>query len=165
MTISRVNENPDLIRCSVSDSFPIAKGDAIWRDNGDGFYKPASEYTWDTDLATTQGNFAADFVGIAVETNVVPVYSDRPITEILVDKSASAHWDVDLSSAVTVTADEYFALAEGSSDLSNTVWVKAASTVAIARPQREYAAATSVARVQMMSAKSAGSGNVNANVG
>lgn len=42
----------------------IEQGDMVWYDDANGI-KPASDFTWTTDLPTTQAAFKAKFVGIA----------------------------------------------------------------------------------------------------
>lgn len=52
-----------LRRLRVDSATVIEAGDLVWLDSDD--VKPASDFTWDTNLATTQAAFAAAFVGVA----------------------------------------------------------------------------------------------------
>src|SRR5687768_15859861 len=52
-----------LIRCPVLAATVIEPGDLLFLDADT--VKPAADFTWTTDLATTRGNFAAKFLGIA----------------------------------------------------------------------------------------------------
>lgn len=60
----------------------IEAGDLVWWDDVAHAVRPASEYTWDTDLATTQTTFAEVFVGVAAyaspdgETEEILVLTD-----------------------------------------------------------------------------------------
>lgn len=53
----------------------IEPGDMVWLDTDD--YKPASAFTWDTDLAKTQGEFRSKFAGIAITGS--PAGDTKPI--------------------------------------------------------------------------------------
>jgi hypothetical protein len=58
-------DNPRLF--AVDSSTVIEIGDLLWLDTDD--VKPASDLTWNTDLATTQADFAAKFAGIAMQAS------------------------------------------------------------------------------------------------
>jgi len=58
-------ENPRLF--AVDSSTVIEIGDLLWLDTDD--VKPASDLTWNTDLATTQTDFAAKFAGVAMQAS------------------------------------------------------------------------------------------------
>lgn len=66
-------------RFAVDSATVIEIGDMLWQDTDD--VKPASDYTWDTDLKTTRTQFAEDFVGVAFdasasgETDDIAVYT------------------------------------------------------------------------------------------
>ena len=53
----------ELHRLRVDSATVIEAGDMVYLDTDD--VKPASSFTWTTDLPTTQGAFAAVFLGIA----------------------------------------------------------------------------------------------------
>jgi len=59
------DENPRLF--AVDSGTVIEIGDLLWLDTDD--VKPASDLTWNTDLATTQADFAAKFAGVAMEAS------------------------------------------------------------------------------------------------
>jgi len=44
----------------------VTPGDLVFRDTGDGYDKPMSSYTWNTDLATTAGTANAVVRGVAM---------------------------------------------------------------------------------------------------
>lgn len=49
---------------AVDSATVIVQGDLLWLDTDDA--KPASAFAWNSDLATTQGNFVNAFLGIAL---------------------------------------------------------------------------------------------------
>lgn len=54
----------------------VAPGDLVFRDAADGYDKPASSYTWDTDLATTLGTFNAVFRGVSTARRLATQTAD-----------------------------------------------------------------------------------------
>lgn len=58
-------ENPRLF--AVDSSTVIEIGDLLWLDTDD--VKPACDLTWNTDLTTTQADFAAKFAGVAMQAS------------------------------------------------------------------------------------------------
>lgn len=60
--------NPKLIKSVATVSADvIAVGDLLWQDSSNSYAaRPASAYTWDTNLATTQTSFKAVFLGVAM---------------------------------------------------------------------------------------------------
>src|SRR4051794_10745466 len=57
----------ELHKVRVDSATVIEAGDLVWLDTDD--VKPAAAFTWTTDLATTQGNFAAVFLGVAHQSS------------------------------------------------------------------------------------------------
>ncbi len=55
----------DLIELPVASATVIEQGDMVAWDSSNNVAYPASSETWDTNLATTQANFADNFVGVA----------------------------------------------------------------------------------------------------
>lgn len=51
----------------VASATVIEVGDLLWWDAGASSVKPAADFTWDTDLATTQEQFAKLFVGMSAD--------------------------------------------------------------------------------------------------
>jgi len=58
-------ENPRLF--AVDSATVIEIGDLLWLDTDD--VKPAADLTWNANLATTQGDFAAAFAGVAMQAS------------------------------------------------------------------------------------------------
>jgi len=79
---------------AVDSATVIERGDMLWLDTDD--VKPASDFTWDTDLETTQLGFAKVYAGIAAQK------SDSGDTDVLRSDmdgvfamaNASATWEV-----------------------------------------------------------------------
>jgi hypothetical protein len=44
----------------------VAPGDLVYRDNADGYDKPVSNFTWNTNIATTSGTANAVFRGVSM---------------------------------------------------------------------------------------------------
>lgn len=60
--------DPQPVRMPVASATVIEVGDMIQED-GSGNALPASSEAWDTNLATTQANFKATFVGVAMSAS------------------------------------------------------------------------------------------------
>src|SRR5438128_14642 len=76
----------------VDSGTVIEAGDLVWLDTNDA--KPAKDFTWTTDLATTQGNFAAVFLGVAHQSSAAGETAD-----ISVDLSPFSVYEFDVDSA------------------------------------------------------------------
>jgi hypothetical protein len=63
----RYRNSENFISMAVDASTVIEPGDMLFLDTDD--VKPASSFTWNTDLATTQAAFKDQFVGIAMEAH------------------------------------------------------------------------------------------------
>jgi len=147
-----------LIKASVDSGSAIEPGDLLYLDSGTA--RPASEFTWDTDLATTQAAFADAFLGIAHERSEVG--ETEPIS---VDISPQAIYEFDLD-ASSYTLGDLLGPDEATSTLM-TQQLEAVGTTAraIARLVEITSGFVSKARVTFASAYSTGSANVNAQVG
>ena len=55
----------DPILAAVDSGTVIEIGDLVWLDTDDA--KPASDFTWDSDTATTQDSFVDSFLGVAMQ--------------------------------------------------------------------------------------------------
>lgn len=58
-----IRHDDGVMYCRVDSATVIEIGDAVFLDTDD--VKPASSFTWNTNLTTTQTNFQPNFVGIA----------------------------------------------------------------------------------------------------
>lgn len=147
-----------LQKFAVDSATVIEIGDAVYLDTDD--VKPASSFTWDTNLATTQASFAAVFVGIAVESS-----ASGQTTDINVDVSPVSVYEM------TCTSDTYevgaplgLAKAAGNA-LTNQTWEDAVATSAVARAYKRTTTAGTKVELTVAPAYVTNSSNVNANVG
>lgn len=148
----------ELHKVRVNSATVIEAGDLVWLDTDD--VKPASDFTWTTDLATTQGNFAAVFLGVAHQSSAVGETAD-----VSVDLSPLSVYEFDVDSATYEVGGLL-----GPDNLSAALTSQRLTTVgsgalAIARAAEYKAAAATALRVQFASAFHPASANVNANIG
>lgn len=146
-----------LHKVRVDSGTVIEAGDLVFLDTDD--VKPASDFTWTTDLATTQGNFAAVFLGVAHQQS-----ADGDTEDVSVDLSPHAVYEFDVNSA-TYEIGGTLGPDESSSTLMNQQLEAATGVASIARAAEYKAAASTKLRVTFASAYAAGSGNVNAHIG
>jgi len=66
-----LNGEQQFVEVAVATATVIYIGDMVYLDTSNNVVKPASDYTWNTDLATTQASFAAFFLGIAGDQSAV----------------------------------------------------------------------------------------------
>lgn len=146
-----------LVRVPVDSATIIEAGDLVWLDSGE--VKPAADFEWDTNLATTQAAFAAAFLGVAQEPS--PEGESTPIS---VDISPSSVYEF-------VAASAAYALGaplgpdESSSTLMNQQLEAAVAASAIARTVEKSDGTVTKVRVSFASAYHTGSSNVNAALG
>ena len=122
--------------------------------------KPASSFTWTSNLATTQANFAEQFIGIAAEKS-----ASGQTDPISVDISALSVYEFVVASATFELSDE-LGPDENSSALHKQTLEKTASDVyGIARAYERKAAASTSLRVKFASAYNPAAANINALIG
>lgn len=147
-----------LIKCRVDAGTVIEAGDMVWLDGDD--VKPASAFAWDTNLATTQGGFAAKFIGVAHQQS-----ADGDTAPLSVDLSPLSVYEMDVPST-TYEVGGLLGPDESSSTLMDQQLESVASgAAAIARAVEFKATASGTLRVSFASAFSAASANVNAAIG
>lgn len=144
-----------LKKYAVDSAIVIEKGDMLFLNTDD--VRPASSFTWDTNLATTQAAFAAVFVGIAHESS-----ASGSTTPIDVDTSHDSVYEMDCASDTYITGAP-LGPDENSSTLHDQTLEDAAAANAIARVHTPATSATTKIRVQFAPAYMPV--NVNANVG
>jgi hypothetical protein len=136
----------------------IAAGDMVYLDGT--VVRPASELTWNTNLATTQQDFANVFLGIAHEPS-----ADGETDPISVDLSAVSVYEFDVTSS-TFDNGALLGPAEGSTDLLNQQLVLVgAAAQAVARAAEFADAMVTRLRVTFASAYTTSSANTNATIG
>jgi hypothetical protein len=122
--------------------------------------KPASAFAWDTNLATTQGSFAAVFLGVAQQSSRVGETAD-----ISVDLSPLSVYEFDVDPS-TFEVGNLLGPDNASDALVDQQLAKVGSAAAAIARAAEYRATTSsTLRVQFASAFHVGSANVNAALG
>jgi hypothetical protein len=136
---------------AVDSATVIEIGDMLWLDTDD--VKPASDYTWDTNIATTQRAFAKVFVGVAADR------SASGDTDLLQVNMAGVHEFACASAAHEL--EDYVAPANsGSSTLVNQTVVKVTDpTLAIAKVAQREASATTTVKVEVIGGAIPGSYN------
>lgn len=147
----------DLHRLRVDSGTVIEAGDLVYLDTDD--VKPASSLAWNTDLATTQGDFAALFLGVAHQQS-----ADGDTDDISVDLSPLSVYEFDVNAA-TYEVGDTLGPDENVSTLMDQQLEAAAAAASIARAAEYKAASASKLRVQFASAFHAGSANLNAEIG
>lgn len=149
-----------LVDCAVDSTTVIEAGDMVYLDTDD--VKPATSFTFTTNVATTQANFAAVFVGIA---NAQSRNGDTD--DIAVDISNLSVYEMACASATAEIGDDYAPDTTGatSSDtlMDQTLEQPAAATSAIARCVKRKVVASTVVEVVFASAYNPN--NTNAVVG
>jgi hypothetical protein len=148
----------ELHKVRVDSETVIEAGDLVWLDTDD--VKPASAFPWTTDLATTQGNFAAVFLGVAHQSSAAGETAD-----ISVDLSPFSVYEFEVDAGTYEVGGLL-----GPDNVSNALADQRLTTVssaalAIARAAEYKAAAATLLRVQFASAFHPASANVNAEVG
>src|SRR5690606_12988884 len=147
-----------LIKASVEAASLIEPGDLVYLDVGSA--RPASEFTWDTNLATTQAAFADMFLGIAHEGS-----ADGDTNPISIDISPHSDYEFDLDAGTYALGDLLGPDEAGTSLMTQQLEAVAAAARAIARIVELTTGTVSKSRVTFASAFSTGSANVNAQIG
>lgn len=73
--------NYDQTQAVWKAAIAVNPGDLIFRDVADGYDKPAGSFTWNTDLATTQGLFKDVFRGVSMARRLTTQLADGGITD------------------------------------------------------------------------------------
>lgn len=147
-----------LVRFPVAAETVIEPGDLLYVSSG--VVAPAADFTWTTDLATTQAAFAAAFAGVAYSGS-----ADGETEPVSVDISPLAVYESALSPAALDVGD-LLAPAETVSALANqTLDAVSSAAQAIARAMETATASSSSVRVCFASSIHTASANVNAAIG
>ncbi len=148
----------ELHKVRVDSGTVIEAGDLVWLDTND--VKPASAFTWTTDLATTQGNFAAVFLGVAHQSSAAGETDD-----ISVDLSPFSVYEFDVDSATYEIGSLLGPDNVSTALTSQRLTTASTGAAAIARASEYKSVASTTLRVQFASAFHPASANVNANIG
>lgn len=148
----------ELHRLRVDSATILEPGDLVYLDGDD--IKPASQFPFVTDLATTRGQFAAVFLGVCHEYSAAGETHD-----VSVDLSPLAVYEYEVQSA-TFEVGSLLAPASSGDSLQPRRLAKVTNPAhAIARAAEYKATAAQHLRVQFASAFHPGSANVNAALG
>lgn len=147
-----------LHKLRVNSATVLEAGDLVYLDTDD--VKPASDFPWDTDLATTQEAFAASFLGIAHQQS-----ADGDTGDVSVDLSPSAVYEFDVNPAAYEVGDVLGPDENASSLMSQQLEAVASGTQGIARAAEYKGSSASLLRVTFASAYATGSANTNAAIG
>lgn len=147
-----------LARLRVDSGTVIEAGDMVFLDSDD--VKPASDFTWTTDLATTQALFAAAFLGIAHQQS-----ADGDTDDISVDLSPHAVYEFDVNAATYEVGDALGPDENSSALMDQQLEAVASAALGIARAVEYRAASSPLLRVTFASAFHNGSANANASIG
>jgi hypothetical protein len=148
----------ELHRLRVDDETVLEPGDLVYLDTDD--VKPAADFPFDTDLATTRGAFAAVFLGVCHQPS-----AEGESNDVSIDLSPLSVYEYEVDSATFEVGD--LLAPDGDSDeiVSQRLAKVASAAQAIARSAEYKASAATLLRMQFASAFHTGSSNVNAALG
>lgn len=147
-----------LVKYAVDSSTVISIGDMLYLDTDD--VKPASSTTWNTNLATTQADFADVFIGIAREQS-----ASGDTDDIDVDISPDSVYEFAVASATYELSDVMGPdKASGNAIVSQTL-EKAVAASSVAFPFERASASVTLLKVKFASAFNPASSNANASIG
>ncbi|HVJ84966.1 MAG TPA: hypothetical protein VM452_04930 [Caulifigura sp.] len=129
-----------LVKCRVDSGTVIEAGDMVWLDGDD--VKPASAFVWDTNLATTQGGFAAKFIGVAHQQS-----ASGDTAPVSVDISPLSVYEMDVPST-TYEVGGLLGPDEASSTLMDQQLETCSAAAATARSVEFKATASATLRVR-----------------
>lgn len=147
-----------LVKLPVDSSTVIEIGDMVFLDTDD--VKPASSFTWTTDLATTQGNFAAKFIGIACESS-----ASGDTDKISVDISPVSVYEMDAASDTYIPGAPLGPDKDTGNALLDQTLEDAVAAASIARVYKAVDTAGTKVEVTFASAYNVAANNVNGVVG
>lgn len=147
-----------LVKAAVDSATVIEVGDMVWLDTDD--VKPAADFTWDTDLETTQAAFAAQFLGIAVESSAAG--DTAPIS---VDVSPVSVYEYDVASGTYEIGTPLGPDKATGDNIVSQVLETAVAASSVARAVERKTAASTALRVQFASAYSTYANNANGALG
>jgi hypothetical protein len=148
----------ELHRLRVDSATELSPGDLVYLDTDD--VKPASDFPFDTDLATTREGFAAVFLGVNHQESEAGETND-----VSVDLSPLSVYEYDCDSATFEVGSLFAPDGDGSGLEAQRLSKVTTAATAIARAAEYKAAAATQVRVQFASAFHPASANTNAAIG
>jgi hypothetical protein len=146
-----------LRKVRVDAATVIEAGDLVWLDTDDA--KPASAFAWTTNLATSQANFAAKFLGVAHQPSAA-----EETAPISVDVSPDSVYEFDVAQAA-YELGQPLGPDENSSTLMSQQLEGCVAAAAIARAAEFTTGSAAMLRVTLASAFHTSSANANAAIG
>lgn len=147
-----------LHKLRVDSATVLEAGDLVYLDSDD--VKPASSFTWTTNLAITQSAFAASFLGVVHQQS-----ADGDTDDVSVDLSPTAVYEFDVNAGTYEVGDGLGPDESSSALMNQQLEATASGTLAIARSAEYKAATSSLLRVKFASAFHTASANTNAVIG
>ena len=147
-----------LQKLRVDAATVLEAGDLVYLDGDD--VKPAKDFPWTTDLATTQGAFAALFLGVCHQQS-----ASGDTGDVSVDLSPLSVYEFNVNADTYEVGDPLGPDEQASKLMNQQLEVVANANLGIARAAEYKAASSSLLRVTLASAFHAGSANVNAALG
>lgn len=145
---------------TVASATVIARGDMCWMAGSDNEIYPASDFPWDTNIATTQAAFAEVFAGIA--------YQNSPSGEtddVSVDVSSESEYEFDCNSATYALGATLGPDQDTTADLLSQKLEAAVAGSSVAVAMEKYTSATTRVVVAFASAHNPSANNVNGALG
>lgn len=143
--MTKVSHRPEIAYYPVGATFVVAAGDLVYWDSGNSSARSAADFTWTTDLPTTQGNFANVFIGVAQQA-----HASGTAGTIAVDISPNSIYTISCTSQTNNPGDMYGPdKAAGNALLPQQIVKTATAADAIARAVGSNTSSLSVAvRIQ-----------------
>lgn len=124
-------------------SLAVAVGDLVYKDASDHYDKSAAEYTWDTNLATTQASFHDVFRGVSqVRRTTAQTTDGDQVTDGCIACTGEFCFPcAALGSAAYVAKDTFVTIAQGTGNTLNPqkVVITTDVTIAIGKLTRDAA--------------------------
>ncbi len=137
----------ETVLCAVGNTSVIAPGDLLYLTSG--AVKSAADFTWDTNLATTQAGFKALFIGVALAAHA---NGGGAITTFPVDISQEAIYNYACTSETHEIGDTLAPAKAAGNALLPQKLVKAVAGSSIARCESRDASAATTVSVRLQSA-------------
>ncbi len=136
----------------VQNTTVIAVGDLIFYDGTNA--APAADFAWSSDLATTQDNFANQFLGVALEAHA----SGDGAIRVAVDISPFSLWDFTSNTEIHKLGNMLAPAKDSGNALLSNKLALCTPSVGIARAHRQDSSPTATAFVSITSAFWEGAG-------
>lgn len=135
-----------LRKFAIDTTLTYEFGDILYYDSSAAKVKPATSYTWDTNIATTQGTFTNVFCGICWELHDPAAFGATYHTTISVDVSTESIYEYPMTSG-TLTAVNLFGIGDAGSgtalvDQLLVITATAANAIAVTADNNKLGTAT-----------------------